>query len=66
MDKWDPAIGDKFNDEIEVSNRHEWYAVNDRYAVNDQYAVNDRYAVNNRYAVNQHDWYAVNDPRFRN
>ena len=21
MDKWDPAIGDKFNSEIEVSNR---------------------------------------------
>ena len=27
MDKWDPAIGDKFNTEIEVSNRHDRYAV---------------------------------------
>ena len=23
MDKWDPAIGDKFNTEIEVSHRHD-------------------------------------------
>ena len=23
MDKWDPVIGDKFNAEIEVSNRHD-------------------------------------------
>ena len=29
MDKWDPAIGDKFNAEIEVSNRHDRCAVND-------------------------------------
>ena len=27
MDKWDPAIGDKFNTEIKVSNRHDRYAV---------------------------------------
>ena len=27
MDKWDPAIGDKFNAEMEVSNRHDRYAV---------------------------------------
>ena len=52
MDKWDPTIGDKFNAEIEVSYRHDRYAINDRYAVNDQYAVNDGYA--------------VNDPRCRN
>ena len=28
MDKWDPVIGDKFNAEIEVSNRHDRYAIN--------------------------------------
>ena len=27
MDKWDPAIGDKFNAEIQVSNRHDRYTV---------------------------------------
>ena len=27
MDKWDPAIGDKFNAENEISNRHDRYAV---------------------------------------
>ena len=35
MDKWDPPIGDKFNAEIEVNNRRDRLAVNDRYAVND-------------------------------
>ena len=27
MHKWDPAIGDKFNAEMEVSNRHDRYPV---------------------------------------
>ena len=27
MDKWEPAIGDKFNAVIEVCNRHDRYAV---------------------------------------
>ena len=37
MDKWDPAIGDKFNIEIEVSNRHDWYAINDQYTLNNRF-----------------------------
>ena len=37
MDKQDPAIGDKFHAEIEVSNRH------DRYVVNDPRCRNQRY-----------------------
>ena len=43
MDKWDPATGDKFNAEIEVSNQHHRYTVNDRYTINqhDRYAGND-------------------------
>ena len=35
MDKWDPAIGDKFNADIEVSNQCDQYTVNNRYSVND-------------------------------
>ena len=42
MDKWDPAIGDEFNAEIEVSNRHDQYTDNNQYTINDRYAVNDR------------------------
>ena len=53
IDKWDPAIGDKFNAEIEVSNGH------DRYAVN----WHDRYTINDRYAINWHNRYTVNNPR---
>ena len=42
MDMWDTAFGYKFNAEIETSNQHDRYAVNDGYAVTDRYVVKDR------------------------